>query len=258
MRRYWLIASATASIESIHTEGQHVIVKPGSLKWAAIAAAVLPTACGAQGIYACTDSKGRKITSDRPILECIDRSQRELTPAGTVKRVLGPSLTAQEKAAAEEKERIAAEERARENEEKRRDRALLVRYPNRTVHDKERGLALAQIDEVIKASAKRTQELVEQRKQIATEMEFYLRDPSKAPASLKRRVEENDSSSAVQKRFIADQDVEKQRVNVRFDEELVKLGQLWRLSGAASSAATPAGTAAVSSAAPAASPSAKR
>ena len=62
-------------------------------------------------------------------------------------------------------------------------------------------------------------------------MEFYAKDPSKAPASLKRRVEENDSSVAVSRRFIAEQDVEKQRVNQRFDEELVKLKQLWTLMG---------------------------
>ena len=230
-----------------------MIVKAGCL---AIAASVLPLGVWAQGIYACTDSKGRKITSDRPILECIDRSQRELTPAGTVKRVIGPSLTAQEKAAQDDKEKIAAEERARETEDKRRDRALLLRYPNRQMHDKERGLAFAQIDEVIKASAKRTQELAEQRRQIATEMEFYSRDPGKAPGSLKRRVEESDSSNAVQKRFIADQDEEKQRVNARFDEELIKLKQLWGQSGAASNPATGASMTAISSSS--VSPSAKR
>ena len=37
---------------------------------------------------------------------------------------------------------------------------------------------------------------------------------------------------AVQKRFIADQDAEKKRVNMRFDEELVKLNQLWAMGGA--------------------------
>ena len=31
-----------------------------------------------QGIYTCTDAKGRKLTSDRPIPECHDREQRVL------------------------------------------------------------------------------------------------------------------------------------------------------------------------------------
>ena len=198
-----------------------------------ILAVLVPGNAVGQAIYTCVDGKGRKITSDRPISECIDRSQQEITPAGTVKRVLGPSLTAQERAAKEEKDRLSAEIVAREAEEKRRDRALLLRYPNPSVHDKERVLALAQVDEVIKAASKRTIELAEQRKLIAVEMEFYAKDPSKAPASLKRRLEENESSVAVSKRFIAEQDTEKQRVNLRFDEELVKLKQLWGMMGPA-------------------------
>lgn len=185
----------------------------------------------AQGIYTCTDAKGRKITSDRPIMDCIDRNQQEITPSGTVKRVIVPTLTAQERAAQEEKEKAEIEARGLQAEEKRRDRALLSRYPNRAAHDKERALAQVQVDEVIKAASKRAQELAEQRVAINAELEFYKKDPSKAPPPLKRRIEENDNSIAVQKRFIADQGTEKQRVNLRFDEELVKLKQLWTLMG---------------------------
>ena len=95
------------------------------------------------------------------------------------------------------------------------------------VHDRERVAALLQIDEVIKASSKRRGELADQRKSLAGELEFYAKDPSRAPASLKRRLEENEGSVAVQQRFIADQQQEKKRVNQRFDEELAKLRQLW-------------------------------
>jgi hypothetical protein len=220
------------------------------LQTALTAGLVLATClCGevaAQSIYTCVDAKGRKITADRPIAECMDRTQQELTRSGRLRREVGPSLTAQERVAQEEKEKLAVEARAREVEEKRRDRALLLRYPARPVHDQERTMALAQIDEVIKAASKRTVELAEQRKAINDEFEFYAKDPSRAPASLKRRLEENDSSAAVQKRFIADQEQEKKRVNLRFDEELVKLKQLWVLAGAApanaaSGAAGPAG-----------------
>ncbi len=38
----------------------------------------------------------------------------------------------------------------------------------------------------------------------------------------------------VQKRFLADQAQEKQRVNARFDEELAKLKQLWANTAAQS------------------------
>ena len=184
---------------------------------------------GTQDIYSCVDASGRTITADRPIIECIDRTQRALSPSGMLKRQIGPSLTAHEQAAQDEKARQAAEVRAREAEEKRRDRALLLRYPTRAVHDQERTAALLQIDEVIKASSKRRGELADQRRNIAIELEFYAKDTSRVPVSLKRKLEDNEASVAVQQKFIADQEQEKKRVNLRFDEELVKLGQLWAM-----------------------------
>lgn len=195
-------------------------------------------ACGlwgvarAQGIYTCIDSKGRKITSDRRIPECMDRTQQELSSSGTVRRIVEPSLTGSERALQEEKDRQAAEVRAREADEKRKDRALLLRYPSRIVHDKERAAALAQVDEVIKASNERAHQLAEQRGKIDAEFEFYAKDPSQAPAALKRRLEENQGSVLSQKKFVFNQEQEKVRINQRFDEELVKLNQLWSARGA--------------------------
>ena len=191
--------------------------------------ACLGNAAVAQDIYSCVDGQGRTITADRPIAECGNRTQRELSRSGLVKRQVAPSPTAQEQAAQDEKNKLAGEIRARQLEEKRRDKAMLQRYPTRAVHDQERAAALVQIDEVIKASSKRKGELADQRKSIASEFEFYVKDPSKAPASLKRKQDENESSVAVQQKFIAEQEQEKKRVNLRFDEELVKLGQLWTL-----------------------------
>ena len=186
----------------------------------------------AQGIYTCTDAKGRKLTSDRPIAECVDRTQQELSAQGSVKRVLGPTLTAQERAAQEEKDKAALEVRLQAQEEKRRDRATLGRYPNQAAHDKERSQVLSQIDEVIKTAAKRSIELAEQRVAINADYEFYKKDPSKAPFALKRRLEENDGNIFMQQLFINDQDLQKRRINQRFDEELVKLKILWSLANA--------------------------
>ncbi|MFP8835096.1 DUF4124 domain-containing protein [Hydrogenophaga sp. XSHU_21] len=188
----------------------------------------------AQGIYTCVDSKGRRITSDRPIVECLDREQQRLGKTGTVREVIPPSYTREERERVEAERRAEEEKQARINEEKRRDRALLIRYPSQAVHDKERQEALVQIDEVINAVNKREAALVEQRKDIETEMEFYKADPTKTPLWLRRKVEDNQKQMEVQKRFLADQIQEKQRINARFDEELVKLKQLWTAQAAVS------------------------
>lgn len=189
-----------------------------------------------QGIYTCVDGKGRRLTSDRPIAECNDREQQELNPSGTIRRRIAPPPTATELAAQEERARREAEDRARVMEEKRRDRALLNRYPNKELHDRERATALRQVDEVIAAAEKRIADLAVQRRKLDGEMEFYAKDPSKAPPSLRRQVEENTLSNQAQLRFISDQEQEKKRVTARFDEELAKLRQLWQLAAPPSTA----------------------
>jgi hypothetical protein len=188
------------------------------------------------GIYTCIDSKGRRITSDRPIVECLDREQRELGKTGVTRRVVPPSYTAEERAKLDAQRRAEEEVQARIAEEKRRDRALLVRYPNQSVHDKERSEALAQIDEVVDAVIRREQSLAKQRAEINTELEFYQGDVNRAPSWLKRKLEDNQSQAQIQKRFLDDQAQEKKRINARFDEELAKLRQLWRALGSASNA----------------------
>ncbi len=182
------------------------------------------------GVYTCTDAKGRKLTSDRPIPECTDREQKVLNPSGTVKARVGPTLTAQEKADQEAKEKREIEERNKTLDERRRDRALLIRYPNKEVHDGERREASAQITAVIQAARTRLAELSRQRVAIDEEMEFYKKDPAKAPAYVRRQQEENIQSQAVQKRFIDEQEAEIRRVNARFDDELTRLRQLWQLT----------------------------
>lgn len=198
----------------------------------------------APAIYTCIDSKGRRLTADRPIPECTDREQKELNPSGTMKRKVGPSLTADERALEEEKARKAAEERSRQADEKRRERALLTRYPDKASHDKQRQEALALADEAIASASKNATDLVAQRGRMDAELEFYSKDPSKIPPKLRRQMEEADSHIDAQKRFVANQVAEKQRINSRFDEELVKLKALWAQRAAPAPAAVSAGSAA--------------
>ena len=73
------------------------------------------------GIYSCVDAQGRRLTSDRPIPECVNREQRVLNRDGSVQRVLQPTLTAEERAErAKAEERLAEERREREKRAARR------------------------------------------------------------------------------------------------------------------------------------------
>lgn len=180
-------------------------------------------------IFTCVDAKGRRITSDRPIPECNDRVQKQLNPSGTVKGQIGPSLTAAERAAKEEKARKEAEERGRQGDDKKRDRALLSRYPDRASHDKERAAALVPMDEAIKSANARLADLAAQRTRLDAEIDFYKRNPARLPPALRRQLDDNEQAVATQKRFIATQEDEKKRVHLKFDDELDSLRRIWAM-----------------------------
>ena len=199
----------------------------GGVLLATLAADLARAQAPAGGIYTCVDRNGRRLTADRPIPECLDREQRELSPSGITRRQIGPSLTEHERAAQEVQRRKEVEARNREMEERRRERVLTSRYPDKSTHDVERFDALQMVDDVTATAEKRIAELKEQRKAMDVEMEFYKRDPAKAPMSLRRKIAENEDGIAEQMRFIAGQDQEKRRVNQRFDLELAQLRKLW-------------------------------
>jgi TolA-binding protein len=201
-------------------------------KWAVSAVGITLWAgftalASAQGIYTCVDKMGRRLTADRPISECLDREQRELSPSGVTRRQIGPSLSDTERAQQEAQQRKEAEERLRVIEERRRERALVARYPDKATHDIERNAALLMVDEVTATAEKRIGELKQQRKTFDQEMEFYKKDPNKAPMSLRRKIGENEDSIAELQRFVLSQDQEKRKVHQRFDAELAKLKVLW-------------------------------
>ena len=179
------------------------------------------------GIYSCTDSQGRRLTADRPIADCLDREQRVLGPTGVERRRVGPALSDTERAALDVQRRQQIQAQQRVKEEARRHRALASRYPDKVAHDVERMEAIAQIDEVVALARNRVDELRVERKKLDTEMEFYTKDPTRAPPQLRRQLAQSDEALAEQARFLAAQEQEKRRVHQRFDAELAQLRTLW-------------------------------
>lgn len=197
----------------------------------------------AQNLYSCTDAKGRRYTSDRPIPECLDREQREHSAStGAVRRVLPPSMTADEREAFERKQQLRLAEEARKQEEKRRDRALFSRYPARAAHDKDRNEAVKTVQQATDVALIRIKQLEAERAKINDEMEFYRKDPGKAPAQLRQRVNDNQDAIRVQRRFVDSQQEEIQRIHQRFNEEATRLQPLWAANVPVTKPASPAAT----------------
>lgn len=176
-------------------------------------------------IYSCVDGTGKRLTSDRPIAECGAREQRVLNPDGSTKRVLSPPMTADERAAAEARDREKAAQRAAEVEAIRRDRNLRQRYPNEASHQKARQASLDNLQRTMQLSEKRLGVLAAEKKPLLEEAQFYL--GRTMPAKLKQQLDGNEASAEAQRALIQNQQAEVERINARFDVELARLRQLW-------------------------------
>jgi hypothetical protein len=192
--------------------------------WCALAAAQA-AARSNNGIYTCIDDKGNRRTSDRPIVECLDREQRVLNADGSLKRIEPATLTPEERAEREAAERKSAEERAALNDAVRRDRNLKARFPNEAAHQRAREAALEVVRMGMRTSQQRIKELEAERKPLTSEAEFYRGRP--IPGRLKQQIEANETSVAAQRDLIQTQEAELVRINRIYDNELEHLRKLW-------------------------------
>jgi Domain of unknown function (DUF4124) len=182
-------------------------------------------ALAASGIYVCVDAHGKRITSDRPIPECLDREQRLLNKDGSQRGVVGPRVTAREKAEREEAEHQRALAEQAHKDAVRRDRNLMGRYPTEAVHNKARQAALDDVNKAMASSQKRIAELKKERKALDADAEFYK--GRTLPFKLKASIDGNQASQQAQQDIVENHEAEKVRITALFDTELARLRKLW-------------------------------
>lgn len=177
------------------------------------------------GIYTCVDDKGRRITSDRPIPECLAREQQQLNRDGSLQRSVPPAPTPEERAEQELRERRAAEARALQADAMRQDRTLLQRYRSPEDHQRAREAALGVVRSAMAATEQRLAGLEHERKQYAQEAEFFR--GRALPPKLQQNIEATETSTAAQRSLAQNQRIELDRINRLYDTELDRLKQLW-------------------------------
>ncbi len=190
-----------------------------------IASAAATSSVHAQQIYSCVDASGKKLTSDRPLPECATRDQRVLNADGSVKKVLSPTLTAEEATQQESRDRAASAARSAQQDAVRRDRNLTNRFPTEEAHSKARAEALDDVRKAVDLSQRRVAALANERKPLMNEAEFYLDKP--LPLKLKQALDANDATTEAQRTLIQNQQVEIVRINALYDAELARLRRLW-------------------------------
>lgn len=177
------------------------------------------------GIYSCTDLTGKRWTSDRPIPACHGLEQRVLNADGSVKAVVAPPMTADERAEREQADRAAAAARAAQQEAVRRDRNLLLRFRDEAAHRNARVAALDDVRKAVQLSERRIEVLSAERKPLMDETEFYV--GRALPARLRQQIDANDATIAAQRSLMDNQRAEIVRINAMYDIELQRLKRLW-------------------------------
>lgn len=186
---------------------------------------LLPVALAASNIYTCVNAKGQRITSDRPIAECLDRSQELRNTDGSVKKVMPPSMTAEERAAHEERLRQEMAAEALKRDAIRLDRNLMSRYQNEASHQRARKAALEPLNTALGATERRLTELEHDQKRLQQEAEFYK--GREMPRDLKLKFGQNEAALQAQQDAAQNHLAEIRRINATYDQELTRLKRLW-------------------------------
>lgn len=188
-------------------------------------AAGSPSSSGS-AIYSCVDARGKHLTSDRPIPECLDIEQRVLNKDGSQRKVLPPRQTPEERIAAEEARRQQEAAELAKKDAIRRDRNLMGRYPTEAAHNKARQAALDDLRKAEASSEKRIADLKAERKPLLAEAEFY-KGKKTMPYKLRTALEGNQASQEAQADIVGNNKAERVRINALYDQELSRLRKLW-------------------------------
>lgn len=176
------------------------------------------------GAYSCIDDHGRRLVSDRPIPECMDREQRVLGPTGVERTPRAPIPTKAERQRAAEEQQRQIREQERVLEQRRLDQALLLRYPDSVAHAQERHIQVSQLDELQSLARARLIDL----EQIYVQTQKDLAQQGSHPTpDVKKAVHTAQAAVIAQKRSIESQEINRQRIMLRFDDEGRRLEKLW-------------------------------
>lgn len=198
----------------------------GAVAWCGVGIGALgASAAQAAGIYSCVDASGRRHTADRPIPECLDREQQLLNKDGSQKKTVPARMNAEERAASEERQRVQVQAEAAQKDAVRRDRNLMLRFPDESSHNKARESALDDLRRGIASSERRLKDLLDERQPLLAETEFYK--GKRLPFKVKTKLEANDAQQQAQRDIIQNQQAEMVRINALYDVELARLKRLW-------------------------------
>ncbi len=177
-------------------------------------------------IYMCKDANGRTLTSDRPIPECANRTQKELRSNGTVKREIPPPLTPEQLRQKKEDEEKRKAEEAAAAEQKRRDTVLLTTYQTEAQLEAERQRALSQLRNNINIAVTAQNNAEQRRKAAQAEADLARKNGKLVSTALKTRIEDAQKVVDHESKSVEAMEAELVKAKVKYDEMLKRFREL--------------------------------
>lgn len=202
---------------------------------ALMAALLLGAAAAAQAqtqVYRCVDALGRRLTSDRPIPECMDRAQQVVHANGIV-RTVAPALTEAEAVTRQALKRQGEPDQAAHTDAARRDRALRARYPSPASFEQQRSAALGPLQERVEFTRRAL-------KGATARHELAL--SKRTGTTPGNELEFTSHQVRYQQNMLRAYEEELRALTAQFDQQLARLRVLWAEDPATAAAAAAAVT----------------
>jgi len=141
-------------------------------------------------VFCCTDN-GHQVCGDVLPLQCYGKGYREVSPQGTVRRLVEAPLTPEQLARREAEERARRAEIASRRAELRRNQSLLETYSSVTDIETRRDRAIEAVATELKQAEARRALMLKKREGLNREAEFYQK--RQMPPALAAALRESDS-----------------------------------------------------------------
>jgi len=170
-------------------------------------------------VFCCMDN-GHQVCGDVLPMQCFGKSYREMSPQGTVRRVVEAPLTPEQLARRDAEERARRTELARQRAELRRNQSLLETYSSVADIEARRDRAVEGVDQDLKRAEARHTQLQKKRESLSREAEFYQKRPM--PIPLAAALRESDSELAAQASVIEAKKREIDAIRSRYEQDRLR------------------------------------
>lgn len=175
-------------------------------------------------IYCCQAANGQSVCGDPLPQACYGREYREMSPRGTVLRVIAAPLSAEERSRQDAEKRRLADEEVEREKQRRLDTALLETYRSPADIDARETRALADIDKSIGEIRQRLGELDEEQ----VKLDALLSSMSPDQVTTRHRLARSDidNERATYQRLLVARQNEREAVRKQYAQDRRRYAEL--------------------------------